>query len=119
MAQGDGREARRVALVADDHDRQIVAGGLRGAVSARGVQAPFQFVALDDQRARDGAVAFAQLRVTDVHQEPAVPLDLRGLVRRHPVEPGARRLQERVDGAHRQSSGRSTSSRRRTGPVRL
>ena len=71
LAQRDRREAGGVALVADHHDPQIVAGRLGQPVVALRVEPPLQLVALHDQRARDGAVALPQRRVADVHQQPA------------------------------------------------
>ena len=67
--QGLGGQAGGVALVADHHDAQVVAGGLGDAVAALGVEAPLQFVALDDQCAGDETVPVAQSRVADVDQE--------------------------------------------------
>nr|BBJ50287.1 hypothetical protein SAVMC3_29160 [Streptomyces avermitilis] len=122
LAQGRGGQARRVALIADDHDAQVVAGGLGGAVAALGVEAPLQFVAFDDQRAGDQTVAVAQGRVPDVDQQGIA--GQRGLVRvrrLHPVETLPDLFQQLVDTygtfmgrAHCQSSGRSTCSRRST-----
>ena len=132
--QGLGRQAGRVALVADHDDAQGVARGLGEAVAALGVEAPFQFIALDDVGAGDETVPFAQGGVTDVDQERVAGLgSLVGLPRFDPLVARPDAFQQLVDsgrglrgvarrlrcGAHCQSSGRSTCSSRRTGPLRL
>ncbi|GGW69463.1 hypothetical protein GCM10010381_62860 [Streptomyces xantholiticus] len=91
-------------------------------MTAPGIQPPFQFVALHDQRPRDQPVALAQRLVADVHQQCPGGRSLEGLFRAQPLEALPYALQVLVDTqrfAHCQSSGRSTCSRRRTAPDRL
>ena len=105
----------------------------RSAVAALRVEPPLQFVALDDQRAGDQAVALPQRRVPDVDQQrlacPLRPYASCGSTRSKPARTRSSnasidgRLAARslalAGGAHCQSSGRSTCSRRSTCPVRL
>ncbi len=92
-----------------------------------GVEAPLQFVALDDQGAGDEAVPVAQGGVADVDQEGVAVAGrfVRGpcldpfVVRADPLQQLVYAGRLFAYGAHCQSSGRSTCSRRSTGPVRL
>ena len=69
LLQGDRREARAVALVADQDDAPVRVVGDREAVRAGRVEAPLEHVAVDDERARQLAVAEAQLHRPHVDDE--------------------------------------------------
>src|SRR5688500_487180 len=98
-------------------------------MAALRVEPPLQFVALYDEGAGDQTVAVAQCGVADVDQQSlARPRGIVGVGSLDAVEVRADPLQQLVDadgrfggsfGAHCQSSGRSTCSRRMIWPVRL
>ncbi|MEZ5168962.1 MAG: hypothetical protein R2695_21650 [Acidimicrobiales bacterium] len=76
LAECCGGEAGLVALVADDHDPGVVAVDLDDVVRADGVEAPFEHVAIDDDRGRQLAIACALFDRADVDDDRAgVDLD--------------------------------------------
>ncbi len=107
-------EAGGVALLADDHDGSIGILGLGDAVGAAGVEAPFQVVALDDQRPGNLAELGPLGRRPDVDQQAAVVSDLLGLVRVHPAQAEARLGQQAVDCAQGAQVGSARYSARST-----
>ena len=96
LQRGRG-EARRVALVAHEHDPAVVVGHLRYAVGTGGVETPLEHVAGNHDRAGELTVALTLL------DRPDVDHDCSGgdLVRQppgcHAHEPGAGVFEELVD----------------------
>ena len=73
------RETGSVPLVAHDDDLTVVRGS-RDAVGRRGIQAPLQHVAIDDEGARQAAVTLSLLPRADVHDQRPLPASLEELV---------------------------------------
>lgn len=67
-----GGEAGLIALIADQDQRGVASGELSVAVSARGVEPPFEHVAGHEVRARDRAVSGTLAVGADVDQLRAV-----------------------------------------------
>ena len=107
-------EAGGVPLLADDHHRSIGILGLGEAVRASGVEAPFEVVALDDQRAGNLAELGPLGRRPDVDQQTAIVVDLLGPVRVHPAQAEARLGQQPVDSAQGAQDGSARYSARST-----
>ena len=95
-----GRQARLVALVADDDDREVVVTGLGRPVGARRVEAPLEDVAVDHERAGDATLAPALLDRTDVDEERAGALCGERVRRGHAIESRACHREQLVDGRH-------------------
>ena len=100
-------------LVADDHDLPVVRGR-RNAVRRRGVQAPLQHVAIDDEGTRQAAVALALLPGADVHDQRPLPVSLEVLVGADADQTGSRLAQHLIDhvrdGTQRAAGCRSSQS---------
>jgi hypothetical protein len=101
-----GRQARRVALGAHDDHLDVAVDGLRDARVARGIEAPFEVVALDQQRAGDLTLRPALPLGPGVDEQRAA-LDSRGgFGRCDPLQARTCRREQVVDVLrHRSSPG--------------
>ena len=97
VLQRGGGQARGVALRAQDHPFDVIAGGLRQARIAGGVAAPFEHVAFDDQRRGHLALGGALGGGPDVDEHRAAAQRVRALRRRTTgaAGPGRRRARRR------------------------
>ena len=92
------REARRVTLVAHEHDAATEVAAQPRIAMARGrVAAPFEDVAGVEDRAGDQPVACPLHLGADVDEDRAIPDGVEGVVDRHPVEPPSRAGQHLLD----------------------
>ena len=114
LDQAGRGEAGGVPLLADDHHRSIGILGLGDAVRSSGVEAPFQVVALDDQRAGNLAELGPLGRRPDVDQKTAIVADLFGLVGVHPAQAEAGLGEQPVDCAQGAQVGSARYSARST-----
>jgi hypothetical protein len=97
LAEGGRGEARLVALVADQDERQVPAGELRNPVLALGVEAPFQDISRDEDRAENQPVGRALRVRSHVDQGRPAIRRLQGLPRREPAQPPSRRRHQVVN----------------------
>jgi hypothetical protein len=67
--EGRRRQARAVALVADENDPQVEPGGFRDPVRARRIEPPLENVPVDHDRAGKLPVALALLGRPDIHDQ--------------------------------------------------
>src|SRR3954447_2724989 len=97
--QGRGREARRVALVADEDHLEVVRRDVEPAVGRR-VQPPLEHIAVDDERAREPTFAVPVDLGADVDQDGSSLLRDEGLAWSDAAKVTACVVEELVDGPH-------------------
>jgi len=97
VLQRGGREARRVTLLADHDELQIVVGNGQPRVAA-GIETPLQDVALDDQGSSYEALDLTLCCGPDVDQDGTSPHRLLGLQRSESCDPTPGRFEHLVDG---------------------
>jgi AcrR family transcriptional regulator len=94
-----GGQAGRVTLHAEHDDPVVIAGYPRQPGVAARIEPPLQVVALDHGRAGNLALLRPLPGRPDIHQERACLLLAERLLRRHPVQPGARLGEDLLDRA--------------------
>ncbi len=87
VVQPRRNEARAIPLVAHDHDPHVVANDLRDSMRGSGIEAPFQNVSVDHNRAGHQAIARTLLDRASVDDQGSVTVLAFEIRRRDSVEP--------------------------------